>query len=89
MPLISALAGLIAKSIWPMLMPIESVDLAGAIVDRDGESGVRVDLRSVPAIRQAISRGSLGMVVDVLEAEAIVVEANQLSIKLRLPQLLR
>jgi hypothetical protein len=83
--IVGALAGCIAKATWPMIA--DSGDVGGAIVERETSSRVRVDLRSVPAVRQFASSQTAAMIFDVLELESIRVEPGALALKLKLPQL--
>ena len=50
--IVGALAGCIAKATWPMIVPADSLDVGGAIVERESPGRLRVDLRSVPAVRR-------------------------------------
>ena len=88
MPIVAVLAGLLAKSVWPMFFVSDDSTHAVGVVDRDGSGRVRVDLRSVPPVRKAMSSSALGMVAEVLEIERLVVETGRLLVKLKVPQLL-
>ena len=85
--IVGALAGCIAKATWPMIAPPDSVDVGGAIVERESAGRLRVDLRSVPAVRRFSSTQAATMIFDVLELESLRVEPGALAIKLKLPQL--
>ena len=85
--IVGALAGCIAKATWPMIVPPDVVDVGGAIVEREGRGRLRVDLRSVPAVRRFASTQAAMMIFDVLELESLRVESGALSLKLKLPQL--
>jgi hypothetical protein len=85
--IVGALAACIAKATWPMIAPADSIDVGGAIVDRENEGLLRVDLRSVPAVRRFASTQTAAMVFDLLELESIRVEQGALALKLKLPQL--
>lgn len=85
--IVGALAGCIAKATWPMIIAPESHDLGGAIVERESPGSLRVDLRSVPAVRRFASTQAAAMIFDVLELESMKVEPGALAIKLKLPQL--
>lgn len=85
--IVGALAGCIARGTWPMIAPPDSVDMGSAIVEREGPSQLRVDLRSVPAVRRFASTQTAAMVFDVLELESLRVETGALTLKLKLPQL--
>jgi hypothetical protein len=84
--IVAALAGCIAQAAWPMAMPQRTNDLGGAIVERESPERIRVDLRTVPAIRRfAAARGAAAMILEMLEVESLQVEPGALSLKLKLP----
>ena len=85
--IVGALAGCIARATWPMIAPGHTVDVGGAIVERESPGRLRVDLRSVPAVRRFASSQAAAMIFDVLELESIRVEPGALALKLKLPQL--
>ncbi len=85
--IVGALAGCIAKSTWPMIASADSLDFGGAIVERETADHLRVDLRSVPAVRRFASTQTAAMIFDVLELESLRVEPGALALKLKLPQL--
>lgn len=85
---VGSLAGSIAQALWSVVLGTPAPGgLVGAIVDRDGTDHVRVDLRSVPAVRTILGRGPAAMVLDLLELERLEVEDGQLVLKLKLPSL--
>lgn len=84
---VGALAACIAKATWPMIASPDSIDVGGAIVERETAGRLRVDLRSVPAVRRFASNQTAAMVFDMLELESIRVEPGALALKLKLPQL--
>lgn len=85
--IVGALVGCIAKATWPMLASADAVDMGGAIVERESAGRLRVDLRSIPAVRKLASTQTAAMIFDVLELESIWVEPGGLALKLKLPQL--
>ena len=85
--IVGALAGCIAKATWPMIAPADSLDVGGAIVERESPGRLRVDLRSVPAVRRFSSTQAAAMIFDVLELESLRVEPGAIALKLKLPQL--
>ena len=85
--IVGALAGCIAKATWPMIASTDSIDVGSAIVERETPSRLRVDLRSVPAVRRFASTQTAAMIFDVLELESLQVEPGGLALKLKLPQL--
>lgn len=85
--IVGALAGCIAKATWPMIAPSDSLDVGGAIVELESPGRLRVDLRSVPAVRRFSSTQAATMIFDVLELESLRVETGAIALKLKLPQL--
>jgi hypothetical protein len=85
--IVGALAGCIAKATWPMIAPADSIDVGSAIVERENPGRLRVDLRSVPAVRRFATTQTAAMIFDVLELESLRVEPGGLALKLKLPQL--
>ena len=85
--IVGALAACIAKATWPMIASADSIDVGGAIVERETSGRLRVDLRSVPAVRRFASTQTAAMIFDVLELESLRVEPGALALKIKLPQL--
>ncbi len=85
--IVGAIAACIARATWPMILPPDIREMGSAIVERESAGRVRVDLRTVPAVRRFASRGTAAMILDVLELESIRVERGALALKLKLPQL--
>ncbi len=85
--IVGALAGCIAKATWPMITPRDSSDFGGAIVEREAPGHLRVDLRSIPAVRRFALTQTAAMIFDILELESLRVEPGALALKLKLPQL--
>jgi len=85
--IVGALAACIAKATWPMIAPADLAEVGSAIVERENPGRLRVDLRSVPAVRRFASTQTAAMIFDVLELESIRVEPGALALKLKLPQL--
>ena len=85
--IVGALAGCIAKATWPMIAAADSIDVGSAIVERENPGRLRVDLRSVPAVRRFATTQTAAMIFDVLELESLRVEPGGLALKLKLPQL--
>ncbi len=84
--LIGAIAALIAHTLWGPFLGRTSSPQYDAIAERE-DSEVRVDLRSVPAVRSAQQRG-LGQLFDALELGSIEVRDGSLKLHLKLPPLL-
>ena len=83
-----ALAGAIAHTLWSVALPKpESEDLSGAIVDRDGDAHVRVDLRTVPAARRAQSKGPTAMILELLELRGVEADEGEVALLVKLPAL--
>lgn len=84
--LTAAVAGVIARGLWPMAIASDK-PLHGAIVDREGEDMVRVDLRSVPAVRDALGNGPMALVLEAIELKRIDTADGELLLHLKLPGL--
>ncbi|MEM9072671.1 MAG: hypothetical protein AAGE52_29455 [Myxococcota bacterium] len=84
----SAIAGSIAHQLWAIaLAKLREEDISGAIVDRDGDECMRVDLRTVPAVRDAVRQRTGAMVIELLELRELSVVDGALSLSVRLPGL--
>ncbi len=83
------LAGVVAHGLWAMVLGPPPDDVGGAIVDRDGEGLLRVDLRTVPAVREAMKRGAGALVIDTLSLSAVTADEGEFRIAFQLPGLLR
>ncbi|MEM7609981.1 MAG: hypothetical protein AAF411_31935 [Myxococcota bacterium] len=86
-PLVGTLAGVVAHHLWSVVLGPAGGDMSGAIVDRDGPSLFRVDLRSVPAVREAIRKGAPGLIIDALALGDLTMEDGSLRLRFRLPGL--
>ncbi len=84
--LVAAVAALVAHTLWGPFLGRSSAPEYDAIAEREGKE-VRVDLRSVPAVRSAQKRG-LGQLFDALELGRIEVREGSLKLHLKLPPLL-
>jgi hypothetical protein len=85
--LVGAIAALVAHVLWApffgrLLNPSYDV-----IAERDGTDEVRVDLRSVPAVRAAYNKG-LAQLLDMLELGGLGVVDGALRLQIKLPPLL-
>ncbi|MFK8002384.1 MAG: hypothetical protein AB8H86_22515 [Polyangiales bacterium] len=81
---VGTLASLIAGSLWAMVLGPWDGN-GDAIVDRDGPGLFRVDLRSVPSVREAIRKGASAMVIDTLMLGDVTAESETLRLRFRLP----
>jgi hypothetical protein len=84
--LVGAIAALIAHALWAPFFGRLLNPSFDAIAERDGDE-VRVDLRSVPAVRAAQQKG-LGQLFDMLELTGLHVEHGALRLHVKLPPLL-
>ena len=81
----AALAGAVARGLYRGLLRVEE-GTQGAIVDRDDDV-LRIDLRTVPAVRKMAGRGAIAMLMDVMEVRSIRADDGILSIDLKLPEI--
>jgi hypothetical protein len=84
--LVAAIAALIAHALWAPFFGRLLNPSFDAIAERDG-SEVRVDLRSVPAVRAAHKKG-LSQLFDMLELGGVGVVDGALRLQIKLPPLL-
>ncbi len=80
----SAVSTSIAHALWAVVLPRDIEALGAAIVDRDGEDRFRVDLRTVPAVRELSGQPSAA-IIEVLELSGIECEEGEVRLQLRLP----
>jgi hypothetical protein len=84
--LVGAIAALIAHTLWaPFFGRVNNPDY-DAIAEREG-ADVRVDLRSVPAVKAAAQRG-LTQLFDLLELTGLGVADGVLRLQIKLPNLM-
>lgn len=79
-----SIATAIAEGVWAFAVGRETAT-GEAIVDREGDSCVRVDLRSVPSMRRL--KGPAAVAVELLAIEGLEVDEGTLYARLRLPAL--
>jgi len=79
---VAAIGAAVASSCWPWLAARPG--LSGGLVERDSADRWRIDLRTIPAVRELLVRGGGPMVELVQVAEARWTEAG-LQLRLRLP----
>lgn len=84
--LVGAIAALIAHALWAPFFGRLLNPSFDAIAERDG-SEVRVDLRSVPAVRAAHKKG-MSQLFDMLELGGVGVVDGALRLQIKLPPLL-
>lgn len=84
--LVGAIAALIAHTLWAPFFGRLLNPVYDAIAEREG-GDVRVDLRSVPAVRAAAQRG-LTQLFDILELSGLAIEGGALKLRIRLPNLM-
>lgn len=87
MEVVSAVAGAVARSLWNALLGPDEGQLQGGIVDRDSDV-LRVDLRTVPAVRKLAGRGATAMIIDVIRIGAVRAENGELSLELKMPEIM-
>ena len=86
---VGAIAAELAQAIWGPLLALNRGDgEAWAFVEREGDI-LRADLRTVPAVRAAMARSPIAMVMEALIANALVAEHGQLRVTLSLPGMMR
>jgi len=83
--LTASIAGAVARSLWAMLLQRAEGQNSVPIVDRDGDGRLRVDLRTIPALRKIQSRGPIALMLEALEVRAMRVEPGALVLEIGLP----
>ncbi|MBC7173247.1 MAG: hypothetical protein H5U40_12490 [Polyangiaceae bacterium] len=81
----SALSTAVATTLWAVVLPRDLEDIGSPIVDRDGTSRLRVDLRTVPALRELAQKGSIAAIIEVLELGGIECADGEMRLQLKLP----
>lgn len=81
----SVLGGVVARALWPVRT--ETRNLGGAIVDRQGEDRLTVDLRTTPTAQALIRQGQAGALIEVLQLGEIFVGESSLVLVFKLPTL--
>lgn len=84
--LVGAIAALVAHALWAPFFGRLLNPSYDAIAERDGAE-VRVDLRTVPAVKAAQQKG-LGQLFDMLELSSLTVKEGALRLHVKLPPLL-
>ncbi len=83
----AAVAGAVARGLWRGLLPEDEDGAPPTIVDRDDDV-LRIDLRTLPAVRKLQAKGGLGVIIDVMEVRGITADHGELSIQLELPNVI-
>ena len=87
-PLVGTFAGVVAHGLWAMVLGPPPEDVSGAIVDRERDSRFRVDLRHVPAVREAMRKGGAqALVVDTLALGGVSLEDGAMKVRYALPRM--
>jgi len=81
---VAVLGGVVARTLWSMLIPRSVARGVAGHVDREGAAGFRIDLRSVPEVRRLAESGVFGNALDVLELREISCENGELQLRLSL-----
>lgn len=82
---VSAIAGAIATTLWPIARLGGDRALHGASVERDGPDTLTVDLRTVPRVRELEARGTAALVTEVVELGEILLRDGAIVLQLKLP----
>jgi hypothetical protein len=83
-----AIASELARAVWGPFLSPNRADADWAFVERDGNV-LRVDLRTVPAVRTAMARAPMAMVMEALTVSSMTAEPGQLRLTLALPEMMR
>lgn len=85
--LVSQIAGAVARGLWPLVASRGTHALGGAPVDREASGHVRVDLRSVPAVRALEQKGPFALMLEAIDVRRMTATEAGLVLELRLPGL--
>lgn len=83
---VARVATLVAWSLWGAVLSMRPGPEQVALAERDAE-GIRVDLRSIPAVQSALASGAAGLFLDVMAPEAFVLDKRALTMQLARPAL--
>lgn len=86
--MVSAVSAAVAHSLWAAVLPRGTPD-TDALIDRESASRLRVDLRTVPAVRALMSKAGAAAVIELFELESLEAIPGALRLQLRLPGLPR
>jgi len=81
---LGVLGGVLARTLWSMLIPRTVRRGVAGHVDRQGLAGYRIDLRSVPEVRRLADSGVFGNALDVLDLKSVSCEDGELRLQLGL-----
>ncbi len=85
---LGALGALVARTLWSATLGPPGGDHESGFTEREGAI-VRIDLRTIPAVRNAIGRGAgAGTMMDVIALDGIFVDDEALVLRIGLPSLL-
>lgn len=79
----SALSAAVAHALWAVVLPRDLESVGSALCDRDGASRIRVDLRTVPAVRDLSGQASAA-ILEALELSAIDCDDGEMRLQLKL-----
>ena len=85
---VGAIASELARAVWGPFLFQNRPDADWAFVERDGDI-LRVDLRTVPAVRAAMARAPMAMIMEALTVKEIAAEPGRLRMTLALPEMIR
>ena len=88
---VSDLAGVlgasIAHALWGLWLRRGSSEVGAAIVDREGDDALRIDLRTTPAVRAHHGQGPTAMLLEVLSLGRVEARDGALVLEIALPDL--
>lgn len=85
---VGAIAAELARALWGPFLTPNRQDADWAFVERDRDI-LRVDLRTVPAVRAAMARAPVAMIMEALTVKEITAEPGRLRMTLALPEMMR
>jgi hypothetical protein len=85
---VGVIASELARAVWGPFLPADGPDQNRAFVERDGDI-LHADLRTVPAVRAALARGAMALIMEALTVKEIAAEPGRLRMTLALPEMIR
>lgn len=85
--IVAAVAGAMARTLWSIaLRQWDETTDHQAMADSDGDI-VRVDLRTVPAVRNATHHRTWGLLLQAIDLESVTIEDDRLQMTLKPPMM--
>lgn len=84
---VGALAALVARTLWSATLGPPPGTHESGFTEREG-GALRIDVRTIPAVRGAIQKGAAATMMDVIALDGMFVDDDALVLRIGLPPLL-